>query len=198
MSATIAQYMTYGLIMCLTLLLEYDLLPISPFLILYLIHGFDCTANPTFIHQLAPDSYNLLSTWPPTSSTDDQGHTTLNLSLGSDLMNLIFMHIPDVQVWYCLINMLLPIWCLQMAHLSMLSIEGIHSITPQLQSGILFNLQHYHCEPGHSLLNALTRGFNYPFTSLAPGLTFTEAFLNYLSFIHTSYIRCIDIWQPWK
>lgn len=62
MPITIAQYLTYGLIMCLTLLLDYDLLPISPFLILYLIHGFNHMATPTFIHQLAPDSHNSLST----------------------------------------------------------------------------------------------------------------------------------------
>jgi len=97
---TVMQYKTYGLILRLTLLLQYDLLPISPFLILYLIHGFDLATGPSFIHQLAPDSHNSLSTWPPTSSTDNQGRTTLNLSLGIEPMNIIFTHIPNVQVLF--------------------------------------------------------------------------------------------------
>jgi hypothetical protein len=97
---TVMQYKTYGLILRLTLLLQYDLLPISPFLILYLIHGFDLATDPSFIHQLAPDSHNSLSTWPPTSSTDNQGRTTLNLSLGIEPMNIIFTHIPNVQVLF--------------------------------------------------------------------------------------------------
>ena len=97
---TIMQYKTYGLILHLTLLLQYDLPQISPFLILYLIHGFDLTTNPSFICQLAPESHNSLSTWPPTSSRDNQGHTTLNLLLGIKLMNIIFTHIPNVQVLF--------------------------------------------------------------------------------------------------
>lgn len=177
-SSTIADYVTYGSILKLTLLLQYDILPVSPFLILFLLHGFDLATNSSFICHLAPESHRALSTWPPISLTDNQGHTTLNLTLGNDPMNLIFNHIPGAQV--------LSSWDLpnpsftphpQIAHLSTLSPEGVTSIAAQLTSGVIFNSQHFLREPQHPLLIALKDGFDHPLGFAASHSRFSQVLI---------------------
>jgi uncharacterized iron-regulated membrane protein len=82
----------------LSLLHGYTPLPISPFLILYLLHGFTAATNRTFIQAIAPDAHARLSTWPPRSITDADGNRALILPPGQDPMNMIFEHIPNIQV----------------------------------------------------------------------------------------------------
>jgi hypothetical protein len=97
-SGTINEFTAYGLLLRLTLLLEFDILPISPILLLYLIHGFDMATQPMFVHHLAPEAHDKLVMWPPPSIMNVHGQGVLDLTLGTDPMNLVFAHIPGVQV----------------------------------------------------------------------------------------------------
>lgn len=94
----LALFIAYGIILKLSLLHGYSPLPISLFIILYLLHGFAAATNANFIQAIAPNAHTWLSTWPLHSIMDADGNCALILPLGQDLINMIFEHIPNVQL----------------------------------------------------------------------------------------------------
>jgi hypothetical protein len=86
---TLAIFHACGMIMRIGLLWKEDYLPFSPFLLMFMIGGFDAAVNIDFVKAVAPELAKRLETWPPSPQHP--------LAPGLDPMNLIIDHIPNMQ-----------------------------------------------------------------------------------------------------
>jgi hypothetical protein len=94
----LAAYKAYGAIISLGIIWGQHHLPLSPFFLLYLVHGFDAITDLSLIRTIAPDMGQRLSTWPPPHIMV-AGQPELQLTLGHDPMNLIIEHVSHIQVF---------------------------------------------------------------------------------------------------
>lgn len=92
----LAMFTTYGLVIRLTLLFDFPLLPISPFLLSYLVTSFTDSVHFPFVHALAPSTFTRLDTWPSlTHRSRSVTFTEGDIILGTDPFNLIIEFLPE-------------------------------------------------------------------------------------------------------
>ncbi len=92
----LAMFATYGLVIRLTLLFDFPLLPISPFLLSYLVTSFTDSVHFPFVHALAPSTFARLDTWPSlTHRSHSVTFTEGDITLGTDPFNLIIEFLPE-------------------------------------------------------------------------------------------------------
>jgi len=92
-------YKVYGSIIALGIIWGQHHLPLSPFFLLYLLHGFNSITDISLIRAMAPEMGHRLSSWPPPTITVD-GQSELQLQVGCDPMNMIFEHFSHIQVCF--------------------------------------------------------------------------------------------------
>ena len=103
----LAAYKVYGAIICLSIIWGQHILPISPFFLLYLLHGFDSVTDLSVIRVMAPEMGHRLSSWPP-PTRNIAGRSELTLIMGQDPMNMVIEQFSNLQVWLSLnINLVL-------------------------------------------------------------------------------------------
>ncbi|KAF5381596.1 hypothetical protein D9615_005530 [Tricholomella constricta] len=159
----ILAFTAYGMIMRLTLLHRHPITPISPFLLLHLIHKFNGTTDEDLIRKTVPNIANRLATWPPRTITDDSGNSTLSLPQGQDPMSLIYELIPNVTASY----------------IRSLTSSSLDAIKRQLTSGLIFGTTDWASIHQNPLFVALKSGFDDQFVEGSPAHASSEA----LSFI---------------
>ncbi|KAG6917076.1 hypothetical protein DXG01_003964 [Tephrocybe rancida] len=161
----IAHFKSLGFVIGLSLLHRLTFLPISPYLVLLMIHGFDAATDLSFIHKMSPNIMTRLDTWPPPNVT--------SLKPGADPAAMIMEHIPTTS-------------------LSLLRsrLEGSHCkafiglTTKQLISSFLFGTPHHQDVEAHPIITAMKDGFEKAFPAdldqFFPTLTNTLLILNHI------------------
>ncbi|KAF8059317.1 hypothetical protein FPV67DRAFT_1675470 [Lyophyllum atratum] len=172
----ILAFKTYGMIIRLTLLHGHQILPISPYLLLHLIHTFDDAIDEDLMNKITPEIAARLATWPP--QTNSASAAALNLEHGQDPMNLIYDWIPQLDV----------------RHIRSFTDTSFVAVKKQLASGLLFGTIDWNSIRSNPLFLAMKSGFNDVVvespTSLAPPpfiQSFGEA-KQTLQIIHGLYI----------
>jgi hypothetical protein len=171
-----AIFKAYGLIIQLTLLHGLNLLPISPFIVLFLLHGFKTATNHHFISAIAPELADRLATWPTQPTINSSGRFPINLVPGQDPMNLIYEFIPNLQVCYVIS---IPIFChdptIQASVMRTLSVDALEAIREKLYCGVIFQSQGMlDSHRQHPLLLALKEGFNMEISASRQGFSLSH------------------------
>ncbi|KAG6895041.1 hypothetical protein C0992_003380, partial [Termitomyces sp. T32_za158] len=153
-------YRLYGLIIRLTLLHGQTILPISPFLLLLLTHGFDTATDSNLITKMAPLISDRLATWPPQMQFNfETGSTEMVLRNGQDPM-LLAVDILNLTIEY----------------VRTLSPPSLDVIKKQLTAGLLFATTDYAHLQDHPLFKALKDGFNCDLAQTGSPISFIETF----------------------
>lgn len=80
-------FTTYGFIIAWTLLRQYSLPPISPFLIAFFMLDFEAAISNQLLNKVVPDTLHRLKTWPP-ANVQDLNLTSEPMIMLSDYLDM--------------------------------------------------------------------------------------------------------------
>lgn len=146
----------YGFVLALSLLHEISFMPILPFLLLLLLHGFDTAIDAVFLDRMAPDILTRLSSWPPQ-------HPSL-LNVTSDLMAMVIEYLPNTPVRYNYILIYIFLYFIKIAYVrsrleSSDREDFIEMIRKQLLCAMLFGTIGYTHIENHVVITTIKQGF---------------------------------------
>ncbi|KAF5375693.1 hypothetical protein D9615_009387 [Tricholomella constricta] len=177
----ILAFKTYGLIIRLTLLHGHQILPVSPYLLLHLIHTFEDTINEDLMNKVTPEIAARLATWPP--HTNNASAATLNLVHGQDPMNLVYDWIPQLDIM----------------HIRSLSDTSFIAFKKQLAAGLLFGTIEWNSIRSNPLFLAMKSGFNDVLVE-SPSLLAPPSFIQSfgevkqtLQILNSLYVGCVVV-----
>ena len=183
-------YKVYGSIIALGIIWGQHHLPLSPFFLLYLLHGFNSITDISLIRAMAPEMGHRLSSWPPPTITVD-GQSELQLQVGCDPMNMIFEHFSHIQVCFLYLQFSGDWLLWQPVHLRRLSPDACTMFEHQIIGAYLFGTQDIKDKPEHPLVVAFKSGFESIFTFAPSEVSITSvsvsiSFLTLAPFLLTS------------
>ncbi|KAG6837596.1 hypothetical protein H0H93_007010 [Arthromyces matolae] len=136
----LARFKTYGFIIALSYLRLHPSFPITPHLFPFLLHGFETAVHDTLIHQVSPNTFLQLQTWPPADPS--------NIDLSSDPVSML-VHYLELE----------PALIPNMVQ----SRANIDNINHQLRSAVIFGTPRYHDIQSFPAMIAVQKGFDLVF-----------------------------------
>ncbi|KAG6914662.1 hypothetical protein DXG01_016044 [Tephrocybe rancida] len=136
----IQKFTTYGFVIAMSILWGRLFLPISPFLILLMMHDFQTSIDHTFMQKMTPVIMTRLKTWPP------QDNQPINMTSQ-----------PGIMISLCLPGTPLPI--VRRMLRGNPSQESLNDITQKITSSLIFGTIRHDDLHQHPIICALLIGF---------------------------------------
>jgi hypothetical protein len=95
----IVSFQAYGIIFRTAMLMDLEILPISPVIVLFLLSDYATAVTPSFTAAIAPIGSQRLLAWPPPLVTNPAtGRMELSMAPATDLYSMILEVDPSAQV----------------------------------------------------------------------------------------------------
>ncbi|KAG1722616.1 hypothetical protein EDB19DRAFT_1916582 [Suillus lakei] len=141
----IVSYQAYGIIFCTAMLMDLEILPVSPVIVLFLLSDYTTAVTSSFIAAVAPIGSQRLLAWPPPLVTNAAtGRMELSIAPATDLYSMIL----DVDS------------SAQITQLRRLPVNAQAELGYRLQCQVFFGNQFARGTPDHIVYSSMRQAFD--------------------------------------
>lgn len=141
----IVSFQAYGIIFRTAMLMDLEILPISPVIVLFLLSDYATAVTPSFTTAIAPIGSQRLLAWPPPLVTNPAtGRMELSMAPATDLYSMILEVDPSAQI----------------TQLRRLPVNAQAELGHRLQCQVFFGNQFARGTPNHIVYSSMRQAFD--------------------------------------